>query len=155
MRGKHVEIKLSETERGELEEFTRTGRHSVKLLNRARIILELDESDGRKPLTQAQIADRVGVTRQTLNDAKKAFLASVSVSEFLQRKKREKPPVEPKITGDVEAHIIALACGPVPEVHTKWVLRLLAGKCVELNYVESISFKSIHRVLKKHNLSLT
>lgn len=29
----------------------------------------------------------------------------------LNRKKRETPPVETKVTEDVEAHIIALACG--------------------------------------------
>jgi hypothetical protein len=77
------------------------------------------------------------------------------VSEFLKRKKRETPPVAPKISGEVEAHIIALACSPVPEGRAKWAVRLLADKCVELNYIDSISFKSVHRVLKKHNLSLT
>jgi hypothetical protein len=43
----------------------------------------------------------------------------------------------------VEAHIIALACSPVPEGYAKWGVRLLADKCVELNYIESISFKSV------------
>ena len=155
MRGKHIEIELSEVERSELEKFARTGKRSVKLVNRARIILELDESDGRKPLTQEQIAEKIGVTRQTLNDAKKAFIAADSVSEFLKRKKRETPPVLPKITGEVEARIIALACGPVPEGCAKWAVRLLADKCVELNYIDSISFKSVQRVLKKHNLNRT
>ena len=155
MRGKHIEIELSEAERSELEKFARTGKRCVKLVNRARIILELDESDGRKPLTQEQIAERIGVTRQTLNDAKKAFIAADSVSEFLKRKKRETPPVPPKITGEVEARIIALACGPVPEGCAKWAVRLLADKCVELNYIDSISFKSVQRVLKKHNLNRT
>ena len=117
MRGKHVKIELSETERTELDKFIKTGKRSVKLVNRARVILELDEANGRKPLTQAQIA--------------------------------------PKITGEVEAHIIALACSPVPEGCAKWAVRLLADKCVELNYIDSISFKSVQRVLKKHNLSLT
>jgi len=155
MRGKHVKIELSSDERKELEKFTRSGTHSVKLVIRARIVLELDESDGRKPMKQDDIAEKVGVTRQAVNDAKKAFLAADNVSGFLQRKKRETPPVEPKITGEVEAHIIALACSPVPEGYAKWGVRLLADKCVELNYIDSISFKSVQRVLKKHNLSRT
>ena len=153
MRGKHVKIELSPAERGELEKFSKTGKRSVKLVNRAKIILELDEVDGRKPLTQAQIADKIGVSRQAVNDAKKAFFTADTVAEFLQRKKRETPPVEPKITGEVEAHIIALACSPVPEGCAKWSIRLLADKCVELNYIDTISFKSVQRVLKKHNLS--
>jgi len=155
MRGKHIKIELDEITRSELEKYVKTGKRSVKLVNRAKIILELDEAAGRKPLIQGAIAEKIGVTRQTVNDAKQAFLASNSVSAFLQRKKRETPPVQPKITGEVEAHIIALACGPAPEGCARWGVRLLANKCVELNYIDSISFKSVQRVLKKHNLGLT
>jgi transcriptional regulator with XRE-family HTH domain len=155
MRGKHIKIELGAIERSEMEKFTKTGTHSVKLINRAKIILELDESDGRKPLTQEQIAEKVGVSRQTVNDAKQAYIVADDISVFLQRKKREAPPIEPKITGEVEAHIIALACSSVPVGYAKWGVRLLADKCVELNYIDSISFKSIQRVLKKHNLNRT
>ena len=155
MRGKHIKIVLSAEARSELEKFSRTGKHSVRLVNRAKIILELDEADGRKPLTQEKIAEKIGVERRTVNDAKQSFMEAESVSEFLQRKKRETPPVKPKITGEVEAHIIALACGSVPEGCAKWSVRLLADKCVEQNYIDAISFKSIQRVLKKHNLSRT
>jgi predicted XRE-type DNA-binding protein len=155
MRGKHTKIELDEASRIELEKYATTGKRSVKLVNRAKIILELDEAGGRKPISQAAIAEKIDVSRQAVNDAKKAFFEADSVSAFLQRKKRETPPVQPKITGDVEAHIIALACGPVPEGRAKWAVRLLASKCVELNYIDSISFKSVQRVLKKHNLSLT
>ena len=155
MRGKHEKIELSESKRKELEKFTKTGTRSVRLVNRAKIILELDEAEGRKPMTQAEIGERTGVTRQTVNDAKKAFIASESESAFLTRKKRATPPVEPKITGEVEARIIALACSPVPEGFAKWSVRLLADKCGELNYIGSISFKSVQRVLKKHNFGHT
>jgi predicted XRE-type DNA-binding protein len=155
MRGKHIKIELEEKTRSELEKYIKTGLRSVKLVNRAKIILELNEANGRKPLTQNAISEKIGVTRQTVNDVKKAFLAAESVSAFLQRKKRDTPPVQPKITGEVEAHIIALACSPVPEGCARWGVRLLADKCVELNYIDSISFKSVQRVLKKHNLSLT
>lgn len=58
-------------------------------------------------------------------------------------------PVPPKVTGDVEAHIIALACGDPPEGYEKWTLRLLADKCVELNYAESLSHMTVSRILKK------
>jgi predicted XRE-type DNA-binding protein len=155
MRGKHIKIELSAIARSELKKFAKTGEHSVKLVTRARIILELDEANGRKPLTQVQITEKLGVSRQTVNDAKKSFIGKESISEFLQRKKRETPPIKPKITGEVEAHIIALACSPVPEGNAKWGVRLLAGKCVELNYIDSISFKSVQRILKKHSLNRT
>lgn len=155
MRGKHIKIELSAIAQRELEKVTKTGKSSVRLVNRAKIILELNEADGRKPLTQEQIAEKVGVTRQTVNNAKQSFMAADSISAFLRRKKRVTPPVEPKITGEVEAHIIALACGSAPTGYAKWGVRLLADKCVELNYIDSISFKSIQRILKKHNLNPT
>jgi DNA-binding Lrp family transcriptional regulator len=155
MRGKHAKIELSQETRRELEKFSTTGKHSVKLVNRAKIILELDESNGRKPLKQEEIANRIGVSRQAVNDARKAYLSAGSISEFLKRKKRETPPVEPKVTGELEAHIVAMACSKVPEGCAKWTLRLIAEKCVELNYVDSLSHMSVSRLLKKRNSSLT
>ena len=149
------QIILTSKEREELEKFCKTGVHSVKLVKRARIILELDTSEGRKATKQEEIASRVDVSRQTVNEAKKDYIAAESVSVFLQRKKRETPPVAPKITGDVEAKIIALACGDVPQGYARWTLQLLADKSVELKYIDSITDMSIHRLLKKRNLSLT
>jgi len=148
MRGKHIKIELDEITRKELEDFTRKGVHRVQLVNRAKIILELDEADGRKPLTEEMVAKKIGISRKTINNAKMAFLETKDVSLFLQRKKRETPPVAPKITGEVEAHVIALACSPVPEGYAKWTLLLLANKCIELNYIDSISRSSVRRILK-------
>jgi transposase len=151
---KRTPIVLTTEQRQELEKFCKSGVHSVKLLKRARIILELDTSEGRKATKQEEIAKRVDVSRQTVNEAKQDFLVTENVSAFLQRKKRVTPPVAPKITGEVEAKIIALACGEVPQGHARWTLQLLADRCVELNYIDSITDMSVHRLLKKRNLSL-
>ena len=70
------------------------------------------------------------------------------------RKKRESPPVPPKITGEIEAKIIATACSEVPEGYARWTLRLLRDKVIEFGYIDSISFNSVRTVLKKHNLNL-
>jgi len=148
-------IELSPDERKELKQFSTKGIHSVRLVNRGKIILALDTSEGRKAETQESIAKRIGVSRRTINTAKGDFLLSQSVSSFLQRKKRKTPPIEPKITGEVEALIIALACGEVPKGHAKWTLKLIADRCVQLRYIDAISHTSVRRVLKKQNLSLT
>lgn len=89
-------IVLTTEQRQELEKFCKTGVHSVKLLTRARIILELDTSEGRKATKQEEIVKRVNVSRQTVNEVKRDFLAAKSVKVFLQRKKRETPPVASK-----------------------------------------------------------
>ena len=57
----------------------------------------------------------------------------------IHRKKRDTPPVEAKVTCEVEAHIIALACAEPPQGYTKWTSRLLADRTVKLGYIESLS----------------
>ncbi len=66
----------------------------------------------------------------------------------LLRKKQETPPVEAKVTGEVEAHIIALACGDPPKGYAKWTLRLLADRSVKLGYIGSISYTQVGRIIK-------
>jgi transposase len=150
-----AQIKLKVKERAELERFCSTGVHSVRLVNRARIILALDTSGGRTAERQEAISERLGVSRQTVNNARSDFQAAESLSIFLQRKKRETPPVPPKVTGEIEARIIALACGKAPKGYARWTLRLLAEKSVELHYSKSLSHMTISRLLKKRNLNLT
>ena len=58
------------------------------------------------------------------------------------------------LTGGQAAHLIAIACSPVPSGHDHWTVRLLAGKAVELGFVESISPETIRQLLKKMNSSL-
>ena len=59
-----------------------------------------------------------------------------------------------KVTGEVEAHIIALACSEPPEGYARWTVRLLAEKAVELDFIDSISAMTVQRLLKKRNISL-
>ena len=146
-------IVLSPQERKELEQFSSKGVRSVRLVNRAKIILALDTSEGRKAQTQETIVERVGICRKTVNDVKNSFLAAESVTAFLQRKKRQTPPVAPKITGEVQARIIALACSQAPPGCARWTLQMIADKCVELHYIDAISHTSVMRVLKKTSLS--
>ena len=149
------QIKLTTKQRQEFEKYSKTGLRSVKLVTRAKVILLLDTSEDRKPVKQEEIATRLGISRQSVNNIRKEYQEAENVCSFLQRKKRKTPPVEPKITGELEARIITLACGKAPEGHSNWSLRLLADKCVELQYIDSISHMTISRLLKKHNLSLT
>ena len=149
------QIELTPEERKELKKFSTTGTHSIKLANRAKIILALDVSTGKNnSQTQGAISRCIGVSRQTIYHARDDFLAAGSVSAFLQRKKRKTPPVPPKITGELEARIIALACSKAPQGFARWSLRLLAEKCIELQFIDEISHMTIKRLLKKHSLSL-
>jgi hypothetical protein len=54
-----------------------------------------------------------------------------------------------KIDGKAEAHLLALACGKPPEGRARWTLRLLADRLVELELVDSVSYETVRRTLKK------
>lgn len=146
---------MTTEQRKELEIFTKTGVHSAKSIIRAKIILLLDTSENGKAMKFVEIAEQLKVSLATVTKVKTAFFAAENVTAFLQRKKRTTPPVEPKITGETEARIIALACSEVPGGCARWTLRLIAEKSVELQIVDSLSFKTVQRLLKKTNLSLT
>jgi len=147
-------ILLTPEDRQKLEQFSKKGVRSVRLVNRAKIILAFDISGDRKARTQHEIAQRLDISRQTVINVRNDFLNAKSISAFLQRKKRMTPPVPPKATGELEARIIALACGEAPQGKARWTLHLLADKCVELNYIDKLSHMTVNRLLKKHNLSL-
>ena len=65
------------------------------------------------------------------------------------RKARETPPVPPKIDGHVEAHLVAIHCGPPPEGRARWTLKLLAGELKARNLVTEVSIETVRKALKK------
>ena len=73
-------------------------------------------------------------TTPTTVQTVRASYCKIDLEATITRKKRETPPIPAKVTGEVEAHVIALACGQPPERYSKWTLRLLADKTVELGY---------------------
>lgn len=149
------EVWLSEDQRSELLAFSKNGVHNAHLIARAKTILALDRTGKKDHLRIGRICESVDLSRQAVNDIRADFFEAESIEAFLTRKKRETPPVAAKITGEVEAHIVAIACSEPPKGHARWTLKLIAEKTVELHYVDAISIKSVQRVLKKRNISLT
>ena len=146
-------IELTDADRRTLSDIVSKGQSPAKLILRANILLASDKNN-KKHMTVAEIANAFSTTPTTVQNVRTSYVNN-GLEATINRKKRETPPVPPKVTGDVEAHIIALACGEPPEGYSRWTVRLLADKCVELNYAESISHMTVSRVLKKTNLSLT
>jgi len=147
------EVKPTAEEKEALNEIVRNGKRTAKEIMHARILLATD--DAREPkLTVRQVAEKCDSTTTTVQTVRRLY-ATQGFEAALQRKKRETPPVEPKITGEVEAKIVAARCGPPPEGYAQWSLRLLASRAVELKIIDEISHTSVGTVLKKHNSSLT
>ena len=154
MRVHESRVMLSNEERKVLEEMFKKGTHTARKITRARILIELDfmyrVSKGAKYRpTIKSIAEKHGVTTSTVYAVEKQY-AKEGLEATLKRKKRESPAIRPIITGDIEARIIALACSEPPEGRSRWTLRLLESKVVELGIMEKVSDNTIGRMLKKH-----
>ncbi len=153
MKPKKYQVYLNAEQHKELEGITKRGKHSTAMIKRANILFELDENAGSVS-TQEEIAKASKTSTVTVYNVSKQF-AQEGLTATLYRKKRETPPIQSIATGDVEARIIALACSEPPKGRTRWTLRLLEEKVVELKIVDAISDNTIGRLLKKHRLSLT
>jgi transposase len=151
MRAKKYVIKLTDDERKALRQMTKSGTHTARSITRANILLNLDEGLGEKQ-GQAAVAQICGVSTVTVYNVSKQYTTE-GLDAALARKKREAPPVPSKITGEIEAKIIALCCGEPPKGRTRWTLRLLEEKTIELGIVDAISDNTVGRLLKKHHLS--
>lgn len=119
-------IELSEQDRSVLLDIVTKGSSSARKILRANILLASDKRSD-KYMTVAEIAEAYHTTPTTVQTVRTSYCEK-GLGATLNRKKRETPPVPAKVTGEVEAHIIALACSDPPEGYSKWTLRLLAEK---------------------------
>lgn len=148
------EIRLSEEEQVYLKNIVKNGVHPAKEITRARVLLMLDRTGKTDHVRYNRTAEAAGISVQAVYNMRDEYLANHDIHSYLTRKKRETPPVPAKVDGKVEAEIIALACSKAPDGRSKWTLRLLAEKAVELDIIDSISYVRVQQILKKHNTSL-
>jgi len=146
---KIYKVELSEEERALLLKIVKTGKSPAKAIMRSNILLATDDKRSPK-LPIREVAEIFGVSPNTVNIIRKSY-AEKGLDSTIKRKKRENPPVAPKITGEIEAKIIALSCTSPPEGYCRWTIRLLTKKVVELGYIETIGRTTVNEVLKKRS----
>lgn len=143
---KRYKVELSQKERVELQKLISSGVASARKLTRARILLKVDEG-----FSKIEISQVLDVTINTVTSVCRSFQSQRL--EAIERKKPDRE-YEHRLDGEVEAHLIAMACGTPPDGRERWTLRLLASKMVERRYVDEVSYETIRTALKKTNLSL-
>jgi len=146
-------IKLTQEEVIELTSIVNKGRHTSQTYRAAYVLLNCDEGDyslGKS--TNAQICGVLKTGMRTIDRIKKRCVEG-GIDRALERAGSTRV-YDLKLDGDVEAKLVTLCCSSPPEGRSRWTVRLLADKMVELQYVESISHVSVHHILKKTNLSL-
>ena len=147
-------VKLDKAASKKIKMILRSKRVSMEAKKRAQILLDLDESDGKTPETLSKIMIKRGVCQNTIINVRKNY-AENGINAAIFRKKRETPPVAAKVTGHVEAHIIAVCCSTPPEGKEHWSMQMIADKIVLDGVIDSISDETVRLFLKKQNLSHT
>ena len=147
---KHRQVVLTDQQRTHLENLVRKGTEKARTITRARILLLTDRSrGGRAPArTLAQISDVLSCSVGTVRNVRNRFFDE-GIESALVEKPRPGAAMRPKVTGEIEAHLLAIAQSAPPEGRKRWTLKLLSDKLVELNLVDSISRDTVHRWLKK------
>jgi transposase len=148
MRVKVFKVQLSDQERKMLKDLTSKGSHPARQIIRAQVLLALDEGAGKPAPKAEEIASRCHCGTGLVYTISKQY-AQKGIERVLKRKQRETPPVPKIATGEIEAKIIALSCSEPPEGRSRWTLRLLEEKVVELGIVPRISDTTIRTLLKK------
>lgn len=141
-------LKLTADERAELQQLVKKRKAAAWKVQRAQALLQCDQGLAGPRWTDEQVAQAYGCTTRSLESWRKQAVERGPLS-LLERKVRVAPPVTPKLDGEKEARLTALACAKAPQGHARWTLRLLAGRLVELQVVDAISYETVRRALKK------
>ena len=138
-------VKLTADERAELKQLIRKGKAAGWKLKRAQVLLKCDEGDGGPAWPDAKIAEAFDVTTRSLEKWRQQAADQGPLS-LLERKKRDRS-MDRKLDGAGEAQLVKLACSAPPAGYSRWSLRLLADKLVELKVVDSIGHECVRQTL--------
>lgn len=141
MPAKLYKVSLTDEQTQYLFDIIGRGKHSARKINRARILLSAYSGK-----SDDEIVSDLHTSASTVQRVRERF-----VKEGLTPALEEKPrPGQPeKLSGADEALLTAIACSEAPEGRSRWTLRLLADRLVELKVVPYVSHVTIHNVLKK------
>ena len=146
-------VRLTDEERKELKTITEKGKHSSRKVLSALILLNCDEGEFKEHnFTNNEIARVLNIGTRKIDRVKKRFVeegCDIALSGHGGQRIYKR-----KADGDFEAHLVALSCSNPPEGYERWLLRLLADKVVELQYIDNVSYETVRRVLKKRNQTL-
>ena len=148
---KKYRVHLSICEREDLVKTIYSGKYKNTKLKRAQILLGADESIGGKKMKDEAISQAYDVSLRTIERTRQRFIEG-GLSLALSGKPRAvKPPT--KMTGALEAHLIATVCSEAPVGYERWTIKLLTATLIEKGYVDSIGEETVRLALKKINLS--
>jgi len=138
-------VDLTQAERNELIELTKSGKVSARKLKRANMLLLADTD-----IKDKDIATTLNAGLRTVERTRRRF-----VLEGLRDSLNERPRPGAKCKLDAKGEVIleSLAKSKPPKGRSRWTLQLLADRLIELKVVESISDETVRIIVKKRGLS--
>jgi len=150
MRSKRI-VQLTPDERVQLTRLIAGGQAPARKLTHARMLLKADAGPDGPGWTDDAIAEALEVGKVTVWRVRKRYLEEGLEAALTHRHPKNHRPR--RLDGDQEAHLIALACSEPPTGRTRWTLRLLANRMVELEYTDRLSYETVRGTLKKTSSS--
>ena len=142
-------VTLTDEERNELQKLIQKGGKGYRIRH-AQILQKLDNVPENEEWTHERINAAFGATRATIAGIAKRFIFE-GIEAALGRKAQENR--NRKVTGEIEARIIAIACSQAPEGRSRWTMQMIANELIRLEVVEYITDSTVCEVLKKTNSS--
>jgi hypothetical protein len=146
MRKRYVVV-LPEAERALLHTLIGQGTASARALTHARILLKANQGEAGPGWTDQVIAAALEVHPTTVARVRALYVTN-GLGAAVYRKAPERA-YRRTLDGEQEARLVALACSAPPDGRTRWTLRLLADRLVELQVVDSVSYETVRQALKQ------
>ena len=141
-------VTLLADERAELATIAHKGSHQSQKVINALILLNCDEGEFNDCRSRGEdVANILRISMRKVDRVKKRFVEEGLEAALGGRQGQRS--YERKADGEFEAHLVALSCSEPPQGFARWSLRLLADRAVELEYIDSVSYETVRRVLKK------
>jgi len=149
MSQKRYVVELSEEERAFLTGIVQSEKRIARRKRlRAQVLLKADQGEDGPAWTDEKTAEAFDVHINTVHTTRKR-LVLLGLERSLEDKRRAEPPRKRVFDGKKEKELLAIASGPPPEGRARWTLHLLADEVVRLDIVDSVSYETVRRVLKR------
>lgn len=137
------EVHLKDAQRRKLLSVVSKGRNKAVVIQRAHILLKVDEGK-----TDAEISQLLYVSEQTIRRIRLRF-AQAGLQAALEDKPH--PATGSELDEKQQAHIMALACSEPPAGQARWTLGLLTREVLKDGIVTHLSPETVRLLLKKTN----
>lgn len=147
---KKYTVQLDAEQRKLLENMLTGGKATARSQTHARILLKADQGSEGPGWSDEQIAEALSVGTSTVERVRRRLVEGGLLDALVRRPQPERPE-QRKMDGELEAHLVTLACSQAEGGQKRWTMRMLADKLVQLGYVDQISHQTVWVTLKKMN----